>query len=28
VNGDVFRYRPALKKPDWALMLGKSLMGT
>lgn len=27
VDGDVFRHRPVLKKPDWALMLGQSLLG-
>lgn len=26
VRGDVFRHRPALTKPDWALMLYRSLM--
>lgn len=25
VNGDVFRHRPVLKKPDWLLMLARSL---
>ncbi len=28
VDGDVFRHRPVLKKPDWALMLCKSLLST
>ena len=28
VNGDVFRRRPVLRKPDWVLMLAKSLVGT
>ncbi|MBX9905480.1 MAG: squalene synthase HpnC [Burkholderiales bacterium] len=27
VNGDVFRHRPVLTKPDWVLMLAKSLTG-
>lgn len=27
VNGDVFRHRPVLTKPDWMLMLAKSLAG-
>ena len=26
VHGDVFRHRPVLTKPDWALMLFRSLM--
>ena len=26
VHGDVFRNRPVLTKPDWALMLFRSLM--
>jgi len=27
VDGDVFRRRPVLKKPDWILMLGRALFG-
>jgi len=26
VNGDVFRHRPVLKKPDWLLMLARALL--
>jgi len=27
VDGDVFRHRPVLTRPDWVLMLARSLTG-